>query len=90
MYVAGAGVIETDAFASAIPIPILVLVLILKTERKKKMKKVTMKDFRRIAKTATHTYCEWCGDTVRGEKAAALEVAVLFGHRKIRLSKKPF
>ena len=45
-----------------------------------------MKDFRRIAKTATHTYCEWCGDTIRGEKAAALEVAVLFGHRKIRLS----
>ena len=50
------------------------------------MKKLTMKDFRRIAKTATHTYCEWCGDTIRGEKAAALEVAVLFGHRKIRLS----
>lgn len=45
-----------------------------------------MKDFRRIAKTATHTYCNWCGDTIRGEKAAALEVAVLFGHRKIRLS----
>ena len=45
-----------------------------------------MKDFRRIAKTATHTYCEWCGDTIRGEKAAALEVAVLFGHRKIKLS----
>ena len=51
------------------------------------MKKLTMKDFRRVAKTATHTYCEWCGDTIRGEKAAALEVAVLFGHRKIRLSK---
>ena len=50
------------------------------------MKKLTMKDFRRIAKTATHTYCEWCGDTIRGEKAAALEVAVLFGHRKTRLS----
>ena len=50
------------------------------------MKKLTMKDFRRISKTATHTYCEWCGDTIRGEKAAALEVAVLFGHRKIRLS----
>ena len=50
------------------------------------MKKLTMKDFRRIAKTATHTYCEWCGDTIRGEKAAALEVAVLFGRRKIRLS----
>ena len=50
------------------------------------MKKLTMKDFRRIAKTATHTYCNWCGDTIRGEKAAALEVAVLFGHRKIKLS----
>ena len=50
------------------------------------MKKLTMKDFRRIAKTATHTYCHWDGSTIRGEKAAALEVAVLFGHRKIRLS----
>lgn len=45
-----------------------------------------MKDFRRIAKTATHTYCNWCGDTIQGEKASALEVAVLFGRRKIRLS----
>ena len=50
------------------------------------MKKVTMKDFLRIAKTATHTYCHWDGSTIRGEKAAALEVAVLFGHRKIKLS----
>lgn len=50
------------------------------------MKKLTMKDFRRIAKTATHTYCKWDGSTIRGEKAAALEVAVLFGHRKTRLS----
>ena len=50
------------------------------------MKKLNMNDFRRIAKRATHTYCNWCGDTIQGEKAAALEVAVLFGRRKIRLS----
>lgn len=50
------------------------------------MKKLNMKDFRRIAKTATHTYCAWCGDVIRGEKAAALKVAVLFEQNKIRLS----
>jgi hypothetical protein len=50
------------------------------------MKKLTIKDFRRIAKTATHTFSEWCGDTIRGEKAAALKVAVLFEQNKVRLS----
>lgn len=50
------------------------------------MKKLNMNDFRRIAKTATHTYCEWCGDVIRGEKAAALKVAVMFGQNKVRLS----
>lgn len=50
------------------------------------MKKVNMKDFRRIAKTASHTFSVWCGDIITGEKAAALKVAVLFEQNRVRVS----
>lgn len=51
------------------------------------MKKVSLKEFKKLTeKTAPHVISLWCGDVMTGEKAAALNIAVLFGRNKIRVS----